>query len=80
MIIGNDDGYNRGFGKYLDENMSVRPHTSEEAEHERRMRGLRGEERERAQEEWDDAHPPRSGSQGSMRGSGKGFGRYLSQE
>ncbi|MYR08079.1 hypothetical protein GTV32_18010 [Gordonia sp. SID5947] len=36
-----DDGYRRGFGRYLDDDMASRPHDGDEAERERETRGKR---------------------------------------
>lgn len=38
---GSDEGYRRGFGRILDNDMASRPHDSDEAERERETRGKR---------------------------------------
>lgn len=62
-----EDTYDRGFGRYLDEDMARRPHTADEAEHERASRG-----HGTVVDQGSSGDKPRA-----PRGDDRGFGRYL---
>lgn len=62
-----EDAYDRSFGKYLDRDMRDRPHTADEAEHERATRG-----HGTVADQGADRDKPRA-----PRGDDRGFGRYL---
>ncbi|WLP92505.1 hypothetical protein [Gordonia sp. NB41Y] len=63
-----DDTYDRGFGRYLDEDMANRPHTAAEADDERETRG---------QGTVGDNRPDEDRRRRPARPGDRGFGRYL---
>ncbi|MCZ4577770.1 MULTISPECIES: hypothetical protein [Gordonia] len=68
----------RGFGRYLDEAMRDRPHTSTEAEAERETRGRTTDESTSTTDDAAEHRPPttRRGL-GRADATDRGFGRYL---
>ena len=69
----------RGFGRYLDEAMTARPHTAQEAEAERETRGRTTADSTDTTDDGPEHRPPPRTRHGLGRADAtdRGFGRYL---